>query len=189
MKHIYRLAVITLIALLPLTAQAQRFEWAKGYDSSYDNAYIKGSVTDSLGNLYILGQFHYDSDWEGGVNPLCGQLTTTNTMVIVAKISPEGELVWKKMFGNTSNDYEAQDIRALGDTGFAVLFRDSRCFIEQQDYMYWGDTVYRTTHHPLLDSLPSTAYGYYFSEMFNTFLTFDFDGNITEHHIQWFGVH
>ena len=165
------------------TVQAQRFEWVKGYDSGYDDAYIKGSVTDSHGNLYILGQFHYDSDWEGGVNPLCGQITTQNTMVIVAKISPEGEMVWKKMFGNTSSDYEAQDIKSLGDTGFAVLFRDSRCFIEQRDYMYWVDTVYRTTHHPLLDSLPSTAYGYYLSGMFNTFLAFDYDGNITEHHI------
>ncbi len=165
------------------TAQAQRFEWAKGYDSSYDNAYIKGSVTDSHGNLYILGQFHYDSDWEGGVNPLCGQLTTTNTMVIVAKISPEGELVWKKMFGNTGNNTTAQDIRLLGDTGFAVMFIDNPCS-PTSDYRFWIDSVYRTSRHPLLDSLPGSAYGYNFADFsFNIYMALDFEGNITEQHI------
>ena len=52
------------------TAQGQRFEWVKGYDSSYDDAYIKGSVTDSLGNLDILGQIHWDSDWDQDEEPL-----------------------------------------------------------------------------------------------------------------------
>ena len=165
------------------TAQAQRFEWAKGYDSSYDDAYIKGSVTDSHGNLYILGQFHYDSDWDN--EPLCGQLTTTNTMVIVAKISPEGEMVWKKVFGNTANGTYANDIKALGDTGFAVMIQGTPCNpYYSGDYIYWVDSLYHNIAHPLLLNIPDTALGYsFYPGGFTVYMSFDFNGNINEQHL------
>ena len=47
--------IIALLALVATIAQAQRFEWAKGYDVYNQDRRIVGGVTDSLGNLYILG--------------------------------------------------------------------------------------------------------------------------------------
>ena len=44
--------IIALLALVGAIAQAQRFEWAKGFET--DDHEIVGGVTDSLGNLYIL---------------------------------------------------------------------------------------------------------------------------------------
>ena len=160
-------------------AQGQRFEWAEGYDSGYDDAFIKGSVTDSLGNLYILGQIHWDSDWD--TIWLMPHLTTVNTMVMVAKISPEGEMVWRKIYGSTSTSTFANDIKALGDTGFAVMLF-STTGSPRDDYFYWGDSVYRNVYHPRIS--PYDTPGRRFSDGFiEVYMAFDFDGNITEEHV------
>ncbi len=165
------------------TAQGQRFEWAKGYDSSYDDAYIKGSVTDSLGNLYILGQIHWDSDWDQDEEPLCWQVTTENTMVLVAKISPEGEMVWKKTFAHSGNGTYAYDIKPMGDTGFAVMFQDQVCE-PYYEHRYWVDSLYRDIPHPLLEGRPTSGMGYeLFDGNLTVYMAFDFDGNITEQHL------
>ena len=62
-----------LLLLLPLASRAQHFEWAKGYGQGLEGQEIIGSVTDSLGNLYILGYFHTDIDhqcrWDGNNGP------------------------------------------------------------------------------------------------------------------------
>ena len=156
MKKIF---FVILACVAFCTAQAQRFEWAKGYDSGYDDAYIKGSVTDSLGNLYILGQIHWDSDWDQDEEPLCWQVTTENTMVLVAKISPEGEMVWKKTFAHSGNGTYAYDIKPMGDTGFAVMFQDQVCE-PYYEHRYWVDSLYRDIPHPLLEGRPTSGMGY-----------------------------
>ena len=173
-----RLIIIALL-LCAAMAQGQRFEWAKGYDSSHEDAFIQGSVTDSLGNLYILGRIHWDSDWD--TIWLMPHLTTQNTMVMVAKISPEGDMVWRKIYGSTSTPMFAMDIKALGDTGFAVMFSSSPGS-PRDDYFYWGDSVYRNVYHPRIS--PYDTPGRRFDDIFLTmYMAFDFDGNITEEHV------
>jgi len=173
-----RLIIISLL-LCTAMAQGQRFEWAKGYDSGYEDAFIKGSVTDSLGNLYILGQIHWDSDWD--TIWLMPYLSTVKTMVMVAKISPEGEMVWRKIYGSTSTPTFAMDIKALGDTGFAVMFT-SATGSPRYDVFYWGDSVYRNVYHPRMS--PYDTPGRRFDDVFlDVYLSFDFEGNITEEHL------
>ena len=36
-----------LVMVAALAAQGQRFDWVKGYDSGFEDSYIKGTVTDS----------------------------------------------------------------------------------------------------------------------------------------------
>ena len=49
--------LLALLALTAFTVRAQHFDWAEGYSSTGENGFIKGTVTDSAGNLYILGAF------------------------------------------------------------------------------------------------------------------------------------
>ena len=173
-----RLIIIAFL-LCAAMAQGQRFEWAKGYDSGYEDAFIKGSVTDSLGNLYILGQIHWDSDWD--TIWLMPYLSTVNTMVMVAKISPEGEMVWRKIYGSTSTAMFAMDIKALGDTGFAVIFT-SATGSPRDDIFYWGDSVYRNVYHPRMSpyDTPGRRFGGGFMDVY---MSFNFDGDIIEEHL------
>ncbi len=185
MKRIVLFAVLMMAVALPYAAgqgaasSTGHFEWAKGYDSGFDNAYIVGTVTDSLGNLYILGQIHYDSDWDY-TESVAPPLSTQNTMVLVAKISPEGEMVWKKMFGNDGSPTYANDIKPLGDTGFAVMFDDGMIFPGITS-RYWGDSMRNDVNHPLIS--PCDTPGLRFNDGRPTiFISFDFDGNVIEQH-------
>ena len=117
-----KLFVFILIAVSAL-AQAQRFEWAKGYTVSNEYLTIVGGVTDSLGNLYILGNCDATSVWERTEDIIPSIHKSTKNLyndILIAKISPEGEMVWKKViFGKTS--YFPYGIKKLGDTAFACL--------------------------------------------------------------------
>ena len=68
MKHTK--IILALIAVLNMTATTMaqttptgRFEWAKGYTSSEDACHIIGTVTDSVGILYIPGQYNDYRRW------------------------------------------------------------------------------------------------------------------------------
>ena len=173
-----RLLFFSAMLFAALVAQGQRFEWAKGYYSDYDDACIKGTITDSLGNLYILGQIDRGSDWDG--ERLLPNYPIAGPLALVAKISPDGEMVWKKMFGKSTNPTYAQDIRALGDTGFAVMLYDGWSE-PSMGIWYWGDTAYTNIYHPLVS--PYDTPGRRFSDgILNDYIAFDFDGNITEQH-------
>ena len=76
MKHTKIILALIAVLNMSATSMAQttpngRFEWAKGYTSSEDACHIIGTVTDSVGNLYILGQYndyrrcHYTLDLAG----------------------------------------------------------------------------------------------------------------------------
>ena len=100
MKRLYILAI--LIALT-LSAHAQRFEWAKGYtiNNSNNEFSIIGGITDSTGDLYILGNVDPSSKWNGQyLIPSINKTTKGNVdmqNVLIAKISSEGDMIWKKV--------------------------------------------------------------------------------------------
>ena len=93
------------MALLSLGAHAQHFDWAKGYGSSQEGCLIKGTVTDSDGNLYILGQFTKDATWDGQrILPIAPYGPGQNSInTLIAKISPSGEMLWKKVIHSNNN--------------------------------------------------------------------------------------
>jgi len=64
-------------------------------------------VNDNSGNLYITGHFSQTVDFDPG--PGTYNLTSTGTNdIFVLKLSPDGNLIWAKQFGNTEepNSYE-----------------------------------------------------------------------------------
>lgn len=174
-----RLLSITLTLLMTVTAvQAQHFEWARGFVHT-NNISVIGTVTDSLGNLYLLGDL--DGQTFNGEDFL--PFGFESKAVVIAKISPQGEIVWKKaVFGN-SNAPLARDIKPLGDTGFAVMFDYAPSNPEVDPsgwWLYWLDTMYTT------EFFPFSPYEYddhrlSFGVM-SAYVAFDFDGNVTEQH-------
>lgn len=89
MKRTLLLFVVLVLGVSGL--RAQHFEWAKGYSSSQEGNIIKGSVTDSAGNLYILGQFRNTAAWDGGSHllPIAPYGYGSDVLnVLIAKITP-----------------------------------------------------------------------------------------------------
>ena len=186
--------IISIFLLLATvaTVSAQRFEWAKGFESCYDyGAIINSSVTDSLGNLNIMGSFKYDAEWmtgNGGI-PLLPEITSHygiyDLSVLIAKISPEGEILWKKIVANDNNGVcLPYDIRLIGDTAIACMFDfevptyDSRC--------YYLDTLLIVDTCPMIPPLvhlnyPCNQQNFYWHYTL-AFVTLDFDGKVLEDH-------
>ena len=172
--------VILMLLLLQMlgVVQAQRFEWAKGYASSQQGTEIKGQVADREGNLYILGTFRNDSRWDGEpLLPITPYGYNPNTInVLIAKISPSGQMVWKKVIhSNAGLNSHAYDIKPVGDTAFACLVQLSLSRA-MDNYLYYLDTLIEgDSDYPL----PTPYFG---RTSYTTYLQFDFDGRVQEQH-------
>ena len=174
MKKLY---VFALLAVMACAAHAQRFEWAKGYtveNSQYRS--IVGGVTDSLGNLYILGNCDASSVWDGAEYILPSINKTAKDLpnnVLIAKISTEGEMVWKKVLFDNHGGYNPYDIKKLGDTAFACITEFKG--ITDHGYIFFLDTFLVTPNNYPIDVR-------YYQSKYLAYLVFDFDGNVKEHH-------
>ena len=176
---------VLLIALLVLTAfgaRGQRFEWAKGYGSSQEGCEIRGSVTDADGNLYILGQFRNDASWDGQLllpmAPYGPAPNTTNT--IIAKISPDGEMLWKKVIhSNNGVNTVPFDIKKAGDTAFACMVEMS--FPGNEWYTYYLDTLL-PAQSDFFGSISEQNAKY---SRRTVLIVFDFNGNVKEQHFMY----
>lgn len=190
MRHYFKPAVVATLLLLVVFAPRSgafcqsggHFDWVKGYGTSASyGCYIRGSVTDSLGNLYILGQFRNDSEWGTGwdAERLLPMVPygpwADNANVIIAKISPEGEMVWKKVIhSNNGTSNHPHDIKKVGDTAFACLV-EMRLPTEDH-YTYYLDTLIPDRSDYPVSSMYVRGYGR------TAFIMFDFDGNVLEQH-------
>ena len=178
--------LLAIVVLWAVGAQGQRFDWAKGYGSSMQESgcRIQGSLTDSAGNLYILGQYRFDSRWDDEYlrpsEPPYFDVGSLN--LLIAKITPDGTMAWKKVVqGSDQNAHSlAYDIKPLGDTGFAVMFQASNSFPGSR-YLYWLDSLHMNDQYPL------NPYQYadrrFAVGTFTAWLAFDFDGNVKEQYI------
>ena len=168
-----------IFSLFTSPLQAQYFEWAKGFASGQEGNRIIGSVTDSVGNLYILGLFSIDAAWDGGSHllPMAPYGSGFNTgNALIAKITPDGEMAWKKVIhANGNRNPYIYDIKPVGDTAFACLI-DIPLPNETYNYLYYLDTLLTAsgdypTPNGNMSYMTRTA-----------FITFDFEGHVLEQH-------
>ena len=168
---------LALLALTAYTVRAQHFDWAEGYSSTGENGYIKGSVTDSAGNLYILGAFSGQASWgDTTLMPVSHDLGSNGT--VIAKISPDGEMLWRKAFhtGNYANNIP-YDIKPLGDTAFACLV-NVELSTPYNNYCYYLDTMlHGWSDYPIANEDQSPL-----GALFTAYIVFDFSGNLLEQH-------
>ena len=166
-------------SLFTSSLQAQHFEWVKGYASGQEGNRIVGQVTDSLGNLYILGEFRNTAAWDGGSHllpmaPYGPYFDVTN--VLIAKITPDGEMAWKKVIhANNGSHSLALDIKPVGDTAFACLVSFVLPY-EGSNYCYYLDTLLTTTGDYPTPHAPMT-----FTRRI-ALITFGFAGDVLEQH-------
>ena len=184
-----KLFFFSILVLLSLTIHAQHFDWVKGWsgyggtsDSEVPGNVIKGSVVDSEGNLYIVGDY-YPGTKVFGVDPVPLDIATvtTNRSVVIAKLNQEGELVWYKGIysqrtGNQGTSIvNGVGIRILGDTAIMVCTRVS---LPRRNSFYTNASLYYLD--TLMDEiLPLDTLGSYNA---SAFITLDLNGNLIEDH-------
>jgi len=168
--------------LLAIATHAQYFEWARtidGYDQSSSNVgnKIAGSMTDSDGDLYICAQYGWGASLCGVNLPDRGE----NGNMVVAKISPDGEMVWhKEIYGYRTTGGTAVGLLPMGDTAMMVCYR-----LIAPGYQEWLD-VFGTRYgwqNNDFDSLFVGSDSLQFNHLYLTcFSTFTLDGEITATH-------
>ena len=177
--------LLSILLVASLASHAQGFEWVSTYtgpeirNSDDPTNRIIGSCVDSSGNTYILGEFSPQAQ-------LCGEsllpfdiiTTPIQRAVVIAKLSQSGELLWHKAIYNGKVSCYAYALRMVGDSSImAMVHFDNPYFwsySESQD-LYYLDTLITGNSDYLM---PRDSVG----RQQNGFITFDFDGNVTEQH-------
>lgn len=171
--------------------RAQHFEWVRGFAPG-ENVAIVGSVVDSVGNLYILGSINFNTRWEDSIRllPVTPRgYAQDGGDVLIAKISPDGDLVWHKVIHGNSYSGYPHDIKPLGDTAFACLV--TMPLSDRTNYLYYLDTmIYESTwgwdHNSPFTDLPFPDYPISSERIMAghclALITLDFDGHLLEHH-------
>jgi hypothetical protein len=181
-------SILLIILVLLASAQsfAQHFDWVRGYAPG-DNVAIVGSVTDSVGNLYILGIINFNTCWENGSRLLpiapYGNARDLGD-ALIAKISPDGDLLWHKVIHGETANGDPHDIKLVGDTAFACLVTVP--LASEMGYLYYLDTLIRKGGYGIYPDYPMS--GLYIATgglTVTALITFDFDGNVLEQHFLW----
>ena len=170
------------MALLAFASQAQRWEWVKGYGTQASNGFeIIGTVTDNEDNLYFLGEFHTDAHWDG--EPLLPSELypgISGPHVIIAKISPTGDMVWKKVIAS-GGSCSAFDIKKVGDSAFACMIDFTGPNLLYK--LCWLDTLLvGDGDYPQQREIPSMPMTVFDGSRPTAYLKFGFDGTLQEQH-------
>ena len=169
------------------TTSGGSFDWVKSYfgpdyeDGAAANE-IFGSAIDSEGNIYILGQFIGNARWDDDTSILPFS-AHRNRSAVVAKFSPDGQLVWHKEFYSSYTDFVVYTMRMVGDTAL-MLFAEFRFPFNwgsswhDKNEVYYMDTLLTTPDRfpESPDSLKSPA-------LYYAFITIGLEsGNLIEEH-------
>ncbi len=190
MKKVLFLAILILNFqfLILNSLRAQGFEWVKTYTgeevtSGVTTNQLLGSCVDSAGNLYILGEFSPQAQL-CGTNLLPFEVIETSRPrwqgVVIAKLSPSGELLWHKAIYNGKQGCYAHALRMVGDSSIMAMVRFFLPYSSSaSNYrnLYYLDTLLTGNDDYLMPTDSVT------DDNITAFITFDFDGNAIERHL------
>ena len=192
--------LLMLCVAISVAIHAQGFDWVRSYTgqdySSLETNKIVSSCADSDGNLYILGKFSPQASLCGvALLPSGIESIVTNPHfaansgyggVVIAKISPEGNLLWNKALFCTGNGM-ALDLRGIGDSAIMVMativlpfYQDN---ILQYNRLYYLDTLLAASNEDYL--MPTDSMNSY---NVNAFITIRNDGEVIEQHFLYVGL-
>ena len=186
MKKVILLVLILNFQFLILNSlRAQGFEWVSTYTGpeirSSDDATnrIIGSCVDSSGNIYILGEFSPQAFF-GDERLLPFDIITTpiEKAIVIAKLSPSGDLLWHKAIYNGKESCYAHALRMVGDSSIMAMVRfylPYNSSASNYRNLYYLDTLLTGNDDYLM---PTDSVG----RKQNAFISFDLDGNVTEQH-------
>ena len=190
MKKVLFLAILILNSqfLILNSLRAQGFDWVRTYTgeevtSGVTTNQLLGSCVDSAGNLYILGEFSPQAQL-CGTNLLPFEVTETSRPrwqgVVIAKLSPSGELLWHKAIYNGKQGCYAHALRMVGDSSIMAMVRFFLPYSSSaSNYrnLYYLDTLLTGNDDYLMPTDSVT------DDNITAFITFDFDGNAIERHL------
>ena len=191
MKKVILLVLILNSQFLILNSlRAQGFDWVKTYTgeevtSGVTTNQLKGSCVDSAGNIYILGEFSPQAQL-CGTNLLPFEVIETSRPrwqgVVIAKLSPSGELLWHKAIYNGKQGCYAHALRMVGDSSIMAMVRfflpySSSSSASNYRNLYYLDTLLTGNDDYLMPTDSVT------DDNITAFITFDFDGNAIERHL------
>lgn len=185
MRPFHRFAIIVAALMLTFPVQAQHFDWVRTYtapDISSDSPTnrIIGSCVDSAGNFYFIGEFSPQASL-CGVNLIPHNIITVpiTRAVVIAKLSPQGDLLWHKAIYSSLYHLAANGLSQMGDTAFMVMatvFLPYDRGYGQYNNLYYLDTLL-TGNDDYLVSTDSIC-----DLRVNAFITFGNDGTVLEQH-------
>jgi len=181
-KHIF----LSILLVASLVSHAQGFEWVSSYTGpeirSSDDATnrIIGSCVDSSGNTYILGEFSPQAFFCGErLLPFDIITTPIHKAVVIAKLSPSGDLLWHKAIYNGRFSCYAHALRMVGDSSIMAMVRfylpNNSSVVNYRD-LYYLDTLLTGND----DLMPTDSLD---DDNNTAFITLDFDGNAIERHL------
>ena len=190
MKKALFLAILILNSqfLILSSLRAQGFEWVRTYTgeevtSGVTTNQLIGSCVDSAGNIYILGEFSPQAQL-CGTNLLPFEVIETSYPrwqgVVIAKLSPSGELLWHKAIYNGKQGCYAHALRMVGDSSIMAMVRFFLPYgSSASNYrnLYYLDTLLTGNDDYLMPTDSVT------DDNITAFITFDFDGNAIERHL------
>ena len=189
MKKVLFLAILILNSqfLILNSLRAQGFEWVKTYtgpeirNSDDPTNRIIGSCVDASGNIYILGEFSPQAFF-GDERLLPFDIITTpiEKAIVIAKLSPSGDLLWHKAIYNGKESCYAHALRMVGDSSIMAMVRFFLPYSSSaSNYrnLYYLDTLLTGNDDYLMPTDSVT------DDNITAFITFDFDGNATERHL------
>ena len=187
MKRILSLLLLLAATMFTTALHAQgHFDWVRTYfgpdnsDGTPVNE-VFGSVMDSAGNVYILGQFIRGAQWDDGseIMPFSVQC---NRGAVITKFSSNGNLLWHKELYSSYNDIFAYTIRMVGDTALMlcamVTFPFDYGLPSERNELYYFDTLLTTS-----ERFPESPDSLQTPERYYGFITLGLEsGNIIEEH-------
>ena len=188
MKKVLFLAVSFFTFQLSIfnSLHAQGFEWVSTYtgpeirSSDDPTNRIIGSCVDSSGNTYILGEFSPQAFFCGErLLPFDIITTPIHKAVVIAKLSPSGDLLWHKAIYNGRFSCYAHALRMVGDSSIMAMVRfylpNNSSVVNYRD-LYYLDTLLTGND----DLMPTDSLD---DDNNTAFITLDFDGNAIERHL------
>ncbi len=183
-NKIYKLLLVIVILFCAKDIKAQgHFEWATGWQGGdFVNRVNKviSSDIDREGNLYILGYAGSEATMlnDESLVPDYTPPRGKTDAVVIFKMNPQGEIVWKKAIYNEKMNGLSFGcgLKVVGDSSLIVITT-----IFNNEWLYFLDTI-------IPDQASHTAYGWGTSGAVDAVITFDLDGNKKEQHwmkAQW----
>lgn len=127
------LALLALTILVPWNTilgqvnnkPSGRYDWVKHYHGLRDDDICSGILemeVDNQGNVYVMGQFTMDANIDGEYFlPTQHQSVNNKRSFFVAKLSPDGTMIWHKAIHHTQHHVFPKKMRLVGDTALMLM--------------------------------------------------------------------
>jgi len=179
--------IITLIAITIVSFNLYSQQWAKSYTGSEGSSTsffntVYNTVCDSQGNIYIVGTFGEGATFDG-IPLLDAQLFNNAQSLVIAKLDPNGNMLWRKAIKNESNYHvwPANNLKIVGDTSIVFLASKMKLPLNNNSYfLYYLDTLVRVPQNE--SYFPDYPFSALDGRAGSMLITLDLDGNLINNH-------